>query len=264
MARELGRLGYQVSIAALHSDYERLTSRSYTKDRVNVRYVAPMHVLKQGSLKMYYAPAKLVRITARATWQLTQAALRTDADIIHICKPHPMNSLAGMSAKALRRRRVFLDCDDYEAGVGHFRSTWEKRGIVAFENHVPLHVDHITTNTYFTLNRLIWLGVEPERITYISNGVDRQRFLPPDPEQINALRTRMGLNGRRVVAFIGSLSRPGHPVDLLFSAYQRITQQIEDCCLLIVGGGDDLPSVGGPGSGDGIGRSGQIYGSISS
>ena len=243
MARELSRLGYRVSVAALHSGYQQLLNRRYTEKGVDIHYVAPMHVLKQGSLKTYYSSAGLVRVAAQATWQLSRAALGVDADIIHIGKPHPMNSLAGMAAKTLRRRRVLLDCDDYEAGVGHFRTTWEKRGVVYFENRMPLHVDQVTTNTYFTLNRLIGLGVQPERITYISNGVDRQRFLPPDPEQVIALRSSLGLNGKRVVAFIGSLSRPGHPVDLLFSAFQHVQEQIPESALLVVGGGDDFPRL---------------------
>jgi len=240
MARGLSRLGYQVSAAALHSNYENLPAKRITEEGVDIHYVAPMHVRKQGSTKSYYTPAGLFWVAARATWQLSRATIGSKVDIIHIGKPHPMNSVAGMAAKYLLGRRVFLDCDDYEAGVGHFRSSLEKSGVVYFEDHIPLHVDRVTTNTYFTFHRLVGLGVPPEKITYISNGVDQLRFQAPDIERMNSLRTKLNLHGKQVVAFIGSLSRPGHPVDLLFRAFQQVLEHRPDSLLLVVGGGDDF------------------------
>ena len=239
MARELSRLGHQVRVAALHSNYEELGTKSYTQDAVYINYVAPMHVRKLGSLKTYYSPLRLAGIAGRATWALGGAAMRSGADIIHIGKPHPMNSLAGVAGKILQGRRLILDCDDYEAGVGHFRSAWEKRGVVYFEDRMPLHVDQVTTNTYFTRQRLEDLGVPAGKITYISNGVDRSRFGPAESTALLDLREQLGIQNRRVVTFVGSLSRPGHPVELLFAAFQSIIQQIPESILLIVGGGDD-------------------------
>ncbi len=179
-------------------------------------------------------------MTARATWQLSRAALASQADIIHIGKPHPMNSLAGLAAKTLRGRRLFLDCDDYEAGVGHFASAWQKRGVVFFEDRMPFRVERITTNTYFTRDRLTSLGVALQRIRYISNGIDRERFATPDLSSVDQLRNELGLDGKQVVAFIGSLSRPGHPVDLLFEAFELVHRQLSQTVLLVVGGGDDF------------------------
>lgn len=243
MARELAYLGHQVHIAALHSDYDKLGEKTQLVGDASVTYVAPMHVRKHGNLESYYSTTQLAWITIQATTQLTRAALYSDADIIHIGKPHPMNSLAGMAAKALRGRQIFLDCDDYEAGVGHFRSVWQKRGVIYFEDRMPFRVNHITTNTYFTRDRLVNLGVEPERISYISNGIDRQRFAPPDPAAVAALRSDLGLAGKQVVAFVGSLSRPGHPVDLLFKAYAQVHQQAPNSVLMLVGGGEDYPRL---------------------
>jgi glycosyltransferase involved in cell wall biosynthesis len=243
IARELSSLGHQVQVAALHSAYDELEDKHLQLDDAEVTYVAPMHVRKQGSLKSYYSNKELIGITIRATWQLTRAALASDADIIHVGKPHPMNSLAGLATSTLRGRRLFLDCDDYEAGVGHFRSNWQKRGVVYFEDHMPFHVQHITTNTFFTRQRLIDLGVAADKISYISNGIDRRRFASPDPAAVAELRHELGLEGRQVVAFVGSLSRPGHPVDLLFQAFTQVHQRAPNSVLLLVGGGDDYPRL---------------------
>ncbi len=240
MARELRRLGHQVSVAALHSNFQELPTRRFERDGVDIHYVAPMHVRKQGSTKSYYSGTRLLGVAAGATWQLSRAALSSDADIIHIGKPHPMNSVAGLLSKALRGKRLFLDCDDYEAGVGHFRSAWEKRGVVAFEERMPSRADHITTNTYFTFNRLVGQGIPPERITYISNGVDRLRFTPPDLQEVDDLRARLGLQERRVVAYVGSLGRPGHPIQLLFEAFKSVHEVVAESFLLVVGGGEEF------------------------
>jgi glycosyltransferase involved in cell wall biosynthesis len=243
LGRELASLGHQVCIAALHSRYTELADKHPPLGKAQVDYVAPMHVRKTGNVKTYYSTSELAWITLRATWHLSLAALRGEADIIHIGKPHPMNSLAGLAGKWLRGKKLLLDCDDYEAGVGHFRSEWQKRGVVFFEDRMPFHVSHITTNTYFTRQRLVELGVPPERISYISNGIDRGRFTPPDPVELKDLRAELGLDGKQVVAFVGSLSRPGHPVDLLFEAFHKVHEQLPNSVLLLVGGGDDYPRL---------------------
>ena len=104
LARELVRLGHQIRIAALHSDFDSLESRQQTVDGLEIHYVAPMHVLKMGNLKSYYRPHQLIGVTLRATLALSWAALRYPTDIIFVGKPHPMNGIAGLLAKVLRQK----------------------------------------------------------------------------------------------------------------------------------------------------------------
>jgi glycosyltransferase involved in cell wall biosynthesis len=242
LAREMALLGHQVTIAALHPDYQSLKIHRFDVEGVHVWYVAPMHVRKHGNVKSYYAATKLLFIATRATVQLSRAVLSTPADIVHIGKPHPMNSLAGLIAKLLGRQ-VYLDCDDSETGSGHFSSRWQKTGVEFFEKKMPFWVDFITTHTYFNRDRIVGSGVSPERVFYLSNGVDRARFLPPASETLQELRNRLGLNGKKVVLFLGSLSRPSHPVDLLLEAFKQVYQLEPLARLLLVGGGDDYDHI---------------------
>lgn len=239
LARGLARLGHQVTIAALHSDYENLDKYRFEVDGVHVWYVAPMHVRKHGNVKSYYPFSKLILLIARATWQLSNAVLSTPADVVHIGKPHPMNSLAGLIAKYLLGRQVYLDFDDSETDSGHFSSHWQKLVVKFVEEKMPFWVDFITTHTYFNRDRIVGSGVSPERVFYLSNGVERTRFIPPVFENLNVLRNRLGLKGKKVVLFLGSLSRPSHPVDLLLQAFRQVSQMEPAARLLIVGGGDD-------------------------
>lgn len=239
LAQGLVRLGHTVHIAALHADFSSLTMTSAEEGGVQVEYVAPMHVRKHGSHKTYYPAHQLLWLAARATWRLSQAALHTPADVIHIGKPHPMNSIAGLVAGMVRRSIVFLDCDDYEAASAHFSGAWQRWGVALFEDNAPRRVHHVTTNTLFQRERLLRLGVPAGQITYLPNGVDARRFNCAEPDKGHALRQRLGLSGKQVVAFIGSLSAVSHPVDLLLSAFRRVHEARPASVLLLVGGGED-------------------------
>jgi hypothetical protein len=109
MAYELARLGHIVHVVALHPDIHTLARTQFEAGGVTIHYVAPMHVKKQGSLKTYYSGRELIALAARATWRLSQAALSLPVDILHIGKPHPMNSVAGLVGRFTRPRRLYLD-----------------------------------------------------------------------------------------------------------------------------------------------------------
>lgn len=239
LAKELVRLGHEVTILALHHDFEALKQRRFARSGVHVHYVGQMHVRKAGHHKFYFGPVRLVWISALATWQLLKAALRTSTDVYHIGKPHPMNGLAGLIAGHARRKCIFLDCDDYEAASNRFGGVWQKWVVSWFENFVPRQAHHITTHNGFLRDRLLSLGIPSERITYLPNGVDAERFARCDSTRIDALRAELGLTNKKVVAFIGSLSSPTHPVDLVLDAFMHVQQVQSESALLIVGGGED-------------------------
>jgi glycosyltransferase involved in cell wall biosynthesis len=242
-ARELVRLGHQVTIAALHANYDELNEKHFFQDGVEVRYVAQMHVIKKGDQKTYFPPGQLLAQAARATRELSRAVLDTQADVIHVCKPHPMNGLAGLFGSRLRGIRLFLDCDDYEAGVGHFSGRWQRWGVAFFEKQMPKHAELITTNTHFMRQKLLSWGIPEEKIQYIPNGVDRSWAIPPNPEEVEALRRELGLSGKRVVSYIGSLSLAGHAVDLLVESFAKVHSGMSDTTLMLVGGGEDIDQL---------------------
>lgn len=240
LAKALTRLGHQVSIAALHASFDTLAHTHIKKDGVEIWYVAQMHVRKQDSKKIYYSTHKLLFLSIQATWALTQAALKIPADIIHIGKPHPMNSVAGLIAKYAHRKRIYLDCDDYEAANARFTGSWQKQIISFFEKTIPHHVQHITTHTHVLKNYMLSLGVPPERITYLPHGVDLERFAPLAPAKINALRSQYGLVGKKVIVFVGSMSLVSHAINILLEAFQIVRQTLPEAVLMLVGGGEDF------------------------
>ena len=240
LALELTQKGHMVQIAALHSNYQRLKEKRLQINGVDVQYVAPMHVKKQGSAKSYYSPLPLLAIILWSTWALIKHSLFSQVDVILIAKPHPMNSIAGLTTKFFGRKRLFLDCDDYEAESNRFVGQWQKKIVAFFEKRIPQHVELITTNTYFMQEKLISWGISKDRIVYLPNGVDQKRFQQPNQESTRRLRNQLNLSNKKVIAYIGTVSFPSHPVDLLITAFPRILSRYPNSALLIVGGGEDL------------------------
>jgi glycosyltransferase involved in cell wall biosynthesis len=243
LARELVRLGHQISVAALHPNFCALEQTRLDVDGVKVHYVAPMHVQKQGNEKRYYATSKLLGLSFQATWRLIRATLSTPVDVVHVGKPHPMNSLAGLCGKYLRGQTLFLDCDDYEAGSGRFGAGWQKKGVAFFERKMPGITRLVTTNTHFMQEKLVSWGVPTERIYYLPNGVERSRFQLSSPDKTDLLREQLGLGKQRIILYVGSMSLPSHPVDLLMRAFVKVIAQQKDAVLLMVGGGEDYSTL---------------------
>ena len=82
-------------------------------------------------------------------------------------------------------------------------------------------------------------GVGQSSVLVVPNAVDPQRFrpLPPDPER----RRRLGLEGRFVVGFAGSL-KPWHGLDTMAGAVAALPQGIKPAVLL-VGDGPERDSI---------------------
>jgi glycosyltransferase involved in cell wall biosynthesis len=243
VARALATRGHQVRIATLHSNWTALTLRKFEREGVTVEYVAPMHVKKNVNKKLYYSPVHLLIVSLRATWALSWSALSAPVDIIHVGKPHPMNSIAGFLASRIKGSILCLDCDDYEAGSNRFEKRWQETGVAYFEKRIPRISRLVTTNTLFMKSKLLSWGCPTERIFYLSNGIERQRFLTPDPVEISRLRIQLGLDGKRVVLYVGSLSLPSHPVDLLLESFSQVFRKYPDSVLLLVGGGEDYQKL---------------------
>jgi glycosyltransferase involved in cell wall biosynthesis len=243
LAQEWVKAGHQVTIAALHADYENLAAKEQTVNGVKVKYLGQMQVLKRNHRKVYFSPGRLLWLMGMATLKLTYFTLRHPASIVYVCKPHPMNSLAGLVGKILGKKRLFLDCDDYETAGNRFSGAWQQRIVRFFENWMPYQAERVTTNTHFTEQRLIRLGVPPAKIIYLPNGVDPARFPAISRETLEALRATLHLCGKRVVVYVGTLSLASHPVDLLVRAFGELHTARPDTVLLLVGGGEDFDTM---------------------
>ena len=101
--------------------------------------------------------------------------------------------------------------------------------------------DAIIAVSRFTRDALVsQMGVQPERICLLENGVDTQRFTPGAPDA--ALLQRFGLTGKRVVLEVGRLV-PRKGFDHTIAAWPQILAAVPDAHLLIIGDGPQGPAL---------------------
>ncbi len=244
LARQIASAGHEVHIVTLHHNLGPTVPRHFQQEGVWVHYAGQMHVRKVADTTLYFGAPRLLQVTLAGTAGLLRQALKLDADVYHIGKPHPQNSCAGwLAARLLRSRPLFLDCDDLEAAINHFGGIWQKRGVAWLEDRVPHWVDGVTVHSRFLESRLQTLGILPGRILRLPTGIDSQRFQPPSSASVARWRAALELGNNRAVTYIGTMALANHPVDLLLAAFARLSRRVQDVLLLMVGGGSDLATV---------------------
>ena len=102
------------------------------------------------------------------------------------------------------------------------------------------------------------IGVDDDRITVLPNGVDPERFRPRDVEAA-AVRADLGMNGRPLVGFVGTL-KPWHDLATLVRAL-ALLGAAERPELLVVGDGPDRAAIAA--EADRLGVSATFTGAVS-
>ena len=111
------------------------------------------------------------------------------------------------------------------------------------ESYVWRQADHVLPVTEILARRLRSVGVKPDRITVVPNGIDESRFQPP--AEPGAVRNRLGIVDRCVLGFVG-FARPWHGLDQVIRHLAEREQL--DLHLLLVGDGpvrSDLERLAG-------------------
>jgi len=245
LAKYLVRQDYRVTILALHSNFESEKKRDFWDQGVHIRYVAQMHVRKFDNKTNYFSAVDLIKTSLAATDALLKEAMKESPDMVFVGKPHPMNGIAGFIVARKKSIPLIVDCDDYEAESNRIGFPLQKTILKFFENSLPKKADLVTTNTYFNIERMQKLGVEENKIYYLPNGVDTDRFQLVSADRLSNLRDSLGLGDNKVVAYLGSLNLANHPVDLLIQSFAKIAQKHDKVRLLIVGGGGDMEKLQG-------------------
>lgn len=84
-------------------------------------------------------------------------------------------------------------------------------------------------------------GLPAGKCLVTPNSIRPEEF-QPDPARQEAIAGRLGLRGRTVIGFVGSIF-PHHGVDLLIGALASVADEFPDALLLIVGDGEIRPQL---------------------
>lgn len=238
LAKEINKGDISTNILTLHHNYKSLPDKCIIKDGVRTHYVGQMSVKKIGEKKVYMNSLELIYIIATSTLSMFIKGLSIKSDIMVLCKPQPVNSTAVLLIKLFKRKKIILDCDDYELHVGKFNNRLQRKVFQLFEDKVPKFCDMITVNTLFMKKRLINMGIPKQRIVYLPNGVDVSRFKIND-KKLENIREKLKISDKKVIGYIGSFDLTGHSIDLLVKAFVELHNENNNLVLLMVGRGSE-------------------------
>jgi len=185
--------------------------------------------------------AAVVRLLRRRILQLLEEG---QFDVIHAHSP-ALCGLAASQAAAFKgipcvyEIRAFWEEGPAAAGSDLWKS-FRRRLTRDLEIHVARKVDAVVGIAGHILQDLEHRGVASGKLFHVPNGVDAERFAPR--ERDSDLARQLGLDGRMVFGFIGSLYEY-EGVSWLVNALSELKRSGLACRLLVVGDGEDLPSI---------------------
>lgn len=162
-------------------------------------------------------------------------------DIVQCATPGPMG-LAGLAAAKLLSLPVVAQ---YHTEVPEYATRLSGDPVVgdvvgAVVAWFYRQADLCLAPSRTVVGRLEELGVRPHRIAQIPRGVDLSLF-HPDHRDTHML-ARWGLAGRRVVLYVGRLSKEKN-LDALVEAFRRVRTTRPDIALVLVGDGPHAPAL---------------------
>ena len=120
------------------------------------------------------------------------------------------------------------------ARITDFVGSPQEAYLDALEGAVAREADAVLVITRALGDRMVELGVDPNRISVVSNGVHVDRFTPrPRDEELAA---ELGVAGKKVIGYVGGLVHY-EGLDVLFRAVERLSTPRDDFHVLIVGDG---------------------------
>ncbi len=187
------------------------------------------------------------RVPVLNQWVVVRSLARRIASLLPTLRPHILHAhspcLNGMAAlRAGRRhglpvlyemRALWEDAavDHGTASEGGLRYMLSRH----LETRVLRRADAITTICEGLREEVLARGIPPGKVTVIPNAVDIERFtVAARPDE--ALRRELGLEGTRVLGFLGSFYAY-EGLSLLLEAFPGILAAVPNARLLLVGGG---------------------------
>lgn len=207
-------------------DVEVLTSRDDRRE--------PVRETIEG-VRVVRAPTWGVVLNTPVDPGVARALRASDADIVHIHYPPPLTSYFAYRGLRGRGRPTVLTyhCDLYLPGFAGRLTTglYERLFLPPTLDAADRIVVH--TQSYGRTSR----SLRNRRLAIIPSSVDVQRFRPEVDG--SAVRTALGFDGSRVIAFTGRLV-PHKGVDLILRALAALPSDVR---LLVIGSGPRLPAL---------------------
>jgi len=167
------------------------------------------------------------------------ALLRPRADVVIATSPQFFAGCAGVPVSWAHGAPFVLEIRDiWPASIMAVGALEEGRVIHALERlERALYdaADHIVAVGAGYRQHILEQGVPDAKVEVVTNGVDSDLFVPRAPDE--ALRASLGLNGKYVLTYAGTVGM-AHGLDVVLRAGHRLRESgRDDIVLLVVGDG---------------------------
>jgi len=208
-------------------------------DAVDVVDGIPYHRLSVHNQLELKKPIQLY--VDRYETQLRELALARRPFVIHAASNHWNGLAAVQTANRLGVHSIYEVRGLWEVTRGSRDPEWAKGGMFRYmarlEADAAMGATRVIAITQALKDELISRGVDGEKISVVPNGVNSDRFQPKPRNE--ALAARLGVAGRAVIGYVGSvLDYEG--LGLLIDAAQQLKAEGRQFAVLIVGDGAEL------------------------
>lgn len=183
--------------------------------------------------------AWMVPLSNNPVWKqrISQVIKTYDIDVIHV-HDLPLAPLAEKIGRKFHLPVIFDMHENYPAAL----KAWNKRGVEKIaknvyiakkiEKRIVKKVDRIIVVVEEQKERLTRLGVDPQRITIVSNTVSLADFRISD----NLLKVKQRFSNDYLITYAGGLTE-NRGIDTLIIAFAKINLKIPSAKLLLIGKG---------------------------
>lgn len=110
------------------------------------------------------------------------------------------------------------------------------KAVIATRNAVLRRADRFLAISRVIKDEFLGQGVAEPKISWITNGVDMDRFQPASADERDRLRRQLGWSDQRILIYTGKLNR-GKGLELLLRSWKALAADYADAHLVLLGGG---------------------------
>ena len=232
------------NLMALGVETCQLTSEKYDKFENLVEEVEGITYYRTTRAKGMFTRVPLLSYidhVRHMTDRAMEVIEKEKPDVIHAHSPM-LNGLVGLRLRERTGMPVLYEVrafwEDAAVDTGKIRE-WgaQYRIIRAIEQHVFKHVDRVSCICNGLKEEIIGRGIPEEKLLVAPNAVDLSKFIL-QTERDSALEKALKLEGKKVIAFLGSFFKY-EGLEYLLKAMPAILQSVPNAHILLVGGGNE-------------------------
>jgi glycosyltransferase involved in cell wall biosynthesis len=165
------------------------------------------------------------------------SSLVRKVDVVISTSPQFFCGMAGLWVAGLKRRPWILEVRDLwpesVSAVGAIRNRHVIKALESAETFLYRRADHIVSVTRSFKHHIAARGVDPERISVLTNGADLSQYQPLCRE--DGIRTKLNLEGKFIASYLGTHGM-AHGLDTVLRAADLLRGE-KNIVFLLVGGG---------------------------